>query len=81
VEDAKRRAFVADLALVAVQVEIRNTVSICRDPTDNKILEAADIGRADCIVTGDRDLLVLGEFRGIPIVMPSDFLDMIARQI
>ncbi|HLL56347.1 MAG TPA: hypothetical protein VK359_00330 [Rubrobacteraceae bacterium] len=35
-------------------------------------------GRADCIVSGDADLLVLNPFRGINVVTPSDFLDAIA---
>ncbi|MGC8501102.1 MAG: putative toxin-antitoxin system toxin component, PIN family [Leptospirillia bacterium] len=31
----------------------------CRDPNDNPILEIAISGRCRCLVTGDRDLLVL----------------------
>ena len=46
---------------------------ICRDPDDVKILGLAIAGQADCIVTGDQDLLVLTEFRGIPIVTPRSF--------
>lgn len=46
---------------------------ICRDPDDDWILATALSGRADGIVTGDQDLLVLGGFRGIPIVRPADF--------
>jgi uncharacterized protein len=46
----------------------------CRDPNDNKILEVAVAGKADVIVTGDNDLLVLNPFRGIPIIGPAEFL-------
>lgn len=46
---------------------------VCRDPDDDQVLAAALGGRCDCIVTGDRDLLVLGSFSGIPIVKPMDF--------
>lgn len=49
-------------------------ISECRDPKDNKFLELAVAGNADCIVTGDNDLLVLNPFRGIKIISPSDFL-------
>ena len=47
---------------------------ICRDPKDNKFLEAALAGSADCIVTGDADLLILNAFEGIPILRPAEFL-------
>ena len=39
-----------------------------RDPKDLMVLAAAVGGEADAIVTGDKDLLTLGEFRGIPIL-------------
>ena len=49
-------------------------ITVSRDPDDNRILEAAVAGAADYIVTGDQDLLVLGEFEGIAIVTPTRFL-------
>ena len=45
----------------------------CRDRTDDNILAIALASQADCIVTGDKDLLVLGEYAGIPIITPADF--------
>ena len=39
--------------------------------------EAAVAGNADCIVSGDPDLLALHPFREIPVLSPSDFLAMI----
>jgi uncharacterized protein len=45
------------------------------DPDDEMILECALAAEADYIVSGDkRHLLPLHQFRGIPIVNPSDFL-------
>ena len=55
-------------------VEITETVQVCRDPEDDRILELAVNGNADYIVTGDADLLVLNPFRGIRILRPADFL-------
>ena len=49
-------------------------IGACRDPDDNAVLEAAVAARADFIVSGDEDLLVLHPFEGIPIVGPADFL-------
>ena len=46
---------------------------ICRDPDDDTILATAITGRCECIVTGDKDLLMLKSVQGIHIVSPSDF--------
>jgi hypothetical protein len=81
VDESRRRAFVADLGLSAVQVELSGSVTVCRDPDDNKLLETAVAGRADCLVTGDQDLLVLNPFRGIPILTPARFLTIVSPSI
>jgi uncharacterized protein len=47
---------------------------IPEDPDDNRILECAVEGKADLIVSGDRALLRLKSYQGIPIVRPIDFL-------
>jgi putative PIN family toxin of toxin-antitoxin system len=47
---------------------------VCRDPDDDNILAAAVSGKCDCIITGDKDLLVLKAFRGIDILSPRDFI-------
>lgn len=45
------------------------------DPFDEMVLECALAGKADAIVSGDKKhLLVLGNFRGIPILSPNEFL-------
>ena len=54
--------------------EISERVSVCRDPKLNMMLETALAGRADCIVTGDKDLLVLDPFRTVRIVTAAAFL-------
>lgn len=57
--------------------ELHPTVEISvpelRDRKDVIVLATAAAGNVDTIVTGDRDLLVLGEFLGVPIVSPRDF--------
>jgi putative PIN family toxin of toxin-antitoxin system len=50
---------------------------ICRDPDDTKILGLAIASNADYIVTGDKDLLVLKSFQGIPILSPRSFSDIL----
>lgn len=49
-------------------------VTACRDPKDDKFLEAALAGSADCVISGDADLLDLTPFEGIPILRPAEFL-------
>lgn len=46
---------------------------VCRDPDDDWVLATAVAGRCRCFVTGDRDLRVLKEFRGIGILTPAEF--------
>ena len=54
---------------------------VCRDPDDDQILGTALIGQAECIITGDKDLLVLQQYEGIQIVSPSDFSDFETKDI
>jgi putative PIN family toxin of toxin-antitoxin system len=64
--------------LLVVQIpKVLNAVP--RDPEDNMVLECAVEGQANFIVSGDNDLLVLKEFRGIQIVRASEFLKFLAE--
>lgn len=70
--------WLADLVALADLVQDTGGVAdVCRDPADDVVLAAAVEGRADAIVTGDADLLTLGEYRGIAIMTPRAFLDLI----
>ena len=59
--------------LVAGDVE----VAVCGDPDDDKYVAAAIEGRAAFVVTGDPDLLTLGEHESIRIITPRAFLDLL----
>ena len=59
-----------------VLVYIVTQVDICRDSDDNILLSLALDGKADYIVTGDKDLLDMVSFREIPILKPAEFLAM-----
>ena len=48
-----------------------------RDKKDNIILECAYDGKSDYIITGDKHLLDLKEFKGIKIVTPKEFLGIL----
>jgi putative PIN family toxin of toxin-antitoxin system len=72
--EEERMRFLVALLKEAELVEIVETIADCRDAKDNKFLELAVSGGADCIVSGDEDLLILNPFRGIPILKPTEFL-------
>jgi putative PIN family toxin of toxin-antitoxin system len=67
------RSVRSELELLAVVVSVPDVPRVVRDPDDDAVLAAAIAGGALLIVTGDRDLLVLGEHHGIRIVTPRDF--------
>ena len=50
---------------------------IPNDPADNRVLECAVAAGSQFIITGDNDLLRLGQFRNIRIVKVADFLPLI----
>ena len=54
-------------------VHTQSRVSVCKDDPDNRVLECAVDGRADYILTGDKDLLKLRSFEGIKIAKVSEF--------
>jgi putative PIN family toxin of toxin-antitoxin system len=50
------------------------------DPDDDRFLECAVAAQADAIVSGDRHLLSLHAFRGIPILSPAAFLESLPAE-
>ena len=73
---AEREEFFGGLIRDSTLVEITESIRICRDPKDDRVLELAVCGNAAYIVTGDADLLVLNPFRGIGVLRPADFLEL-----
>ena len=80
VEREGRAVYLAQLEAVSEWVAITGAKLGCRDPDDDKLLETALMGEADCLVTGDRDLLEMSPFHGIPIWTPAEFLSLRAGQ-
>ncbi|WP_059412917.1 putative toxin-antitoxin system toxin component, PIN family [Cupriavidus basilensis] len=69
-----RQQFVLLLGGVVRVVTVTRRMTACRDPKDDKFLDAALSGEAKVILTGDLDLLELHPFHGIDILRPVDFL-------
>jgi uncharacterized protein len=74
VSQQQRDALLLRLAPLVEIVEVVEQIRASRDPKDDKFLEAAVNGRADVVVSGDRDLLELHPFRGTAILTPADYL-------
>jgi uncharacterized protein len=72
----QHRATSALQAILArgIRVKIRGTLKVCRDPNDDMFLECAALAKADLLVAGDKDLLILGTYKGTRIVTPSEYL-------
>ena len=72
---SERDGVLARVAARFVRVEPAEQIKACRDPKDDKFLDAAVTGHADYLVSGDEDLLVLDPFRGVPVLTPAAFLE------
>jgi len=46
---------------------------VCRDADDDNVIAGTLSGKANCLITGDKDLLILKKFKNIPIIPPKDF--------
>ena len=55
------------------------TVKICRDPGDDKFINCAIDAKAIYIVSGDKDLLTVGEYAGVEIVTARDFWERLQK--
>lgn len=67
----------ADAVMVTISASIRGVAS---HPSDDLVLATAVSGRADYLVTGDIELRRLSPFRGIVILSPRAFLDVLTGQ-
>jgi uncharacterized protein len=73
--DADIRKAQQEIAAMSERVQPTETLHIVTaDPANNRILECAAAGNADYIVSGDKHLLRLGQFRNTLIVRVADFL-------
>nr|VFJ47619.1 MAG: putative toxin-antitoxin system toxin component, PIN family [Candidatus Kentron sp. FM]VFJ52371.1 MAG: putative toxin-antitoxin system toxin component, PIN family [Candidatus Kentron sp. FM]VFK07717.1 MAG: putative toxin-antitoxin system toxin component, PIN family [Candidatus Kentron sp. FM] len=76
ISDAERILFAETLVQQSLLISPTGKIDACRDPKDNKFLDLAVSGKADCLISGDDDLLMLNPFEGIPILCARDFLEM-----
>ncbi len=64
--------YLSDLAHL---VKPAKRINVLEDDPDNRVLECALCGKADAIVTGDKEMLKLKEFEGIKIISLKEYLE------
>jgi len=74
ITDEEREEFLDGFIDRGILIKVVDVVKECRDPKDDKILELSLSGKADLIISGDKDLLVLNPFRSIQIQSVEQFL-------
>jgi uncharacterized protein len=62
-----------DVTDIAEKVE-----GLCSDPDDDKFISCAISAHADFIISGDKALIALKEYKSVKIIKPSDFLKLVA---
>jgi len=73
--DKEIAKLIEDFREFAILIEPSMTLTIISDdPDDNRVLECAEEGGAEYIISGDPDILDLKEYKGIQILSPSTFL-------
>ena len=77
-DDVQRLVRLLEQDALVVPGQADTSGAIPADPQDEMVLACALDGRADLIVSGDRHLLDLGEYQGIPILTAREFLARLA---
>lgn len=54
----------------------QQTINLLSDEPDNRILECAVAGKADCVITGDNAMLKLGEHAGVSLLSLRQYLEL-----
>jgi len=77
IDHAQLKVLIAGIAAVVSKARIVQTskkVSLCRDPKDNMLIECCLAAGADFLITGDKDLLDIGNLPlNLKIITPSEF--------
>lgn len=79
--DSQREEYLGRLRKRAVPVDpVEDVHGVADDSEDDLILATAVAAKADFLVTGDKGLLAVVEFRGIPIVTSRTFLNLLLER-
>ena len=63
----------AQITAACKMIEPKTAVRVCRDPDDDMFIACAVDSRSLYIVSGDKDLLEVGQYEDVQIVTVADF--------
>ncbi len=63
--------FLSDLATV---IHPSKRINVLKEEADNRVIECAVDGKADVIITGDKEILNLKEYLGVSIISLKEYL-------
>ena len=76
-----KNEFLLSFLQICDLVEPKEKLKVVKpDPKDDIVLECALAGKSNYIISGDKHLLDLKDFRGIKILTPKDFLSLIDKE-
>lgn len=67
------------VSLAEVELKIVPLPGVTRDPKDDAVIACAFASKADYVVSGDQDILVLHAYEGIQMIAPVGFLDILVE--
>lgn len=74
--DKDLQKLLTQLKIFGSFVNVKSNVTVCSDHKANFLLALAKDGRADFLISSDKDLIVLENFENTKIVAPREFLEM-----
>lgn len=74
IREEERLMFLTAFIKEAKMIDVIDKLTECRDPKDDKFLSLSISGNANCLISGDSDLLVLNPFHGVEILTPNEFI-------
>lgn len=54
---------------------------IPNDQADNRVLECASAAKADYLITGNKNHFTFSEFKGIKVLNPAEFIEIISEEL
>jgi len=79
--EAEIQAFMESLEALAILTPGKLRLdAVAADPSDNRYLECAIEGEANCVVTGDGHLLELAVYREVEMLSPREFVELLASR-
>jgi len=72
------KAALSWIKIFSKKIKSKKTIRVIQHTADNRIIECAVSGKAKFIISGDKHLLELKIYKGIKIVTPSEFLELLS---